>query len=105
MGQRTAEMDLTGVFASMVQAGRPLVTVSRLPRLWHLYRSSGELTVQLESEHRATLELHDYALNDRQLRLFSAYFCEAVRLSGGESPEIALREQDDDGARFVLTWE
>jgi uncharacterized protein (TIGR02265 family) len=105
MGQRTAEMDLTGIFASMVQPGRPLVTISRLPRLWHLYRSAGELNVTLDGEHRATIEMQDYApLNDFMLRLFSAYFAEAVHLAGGENALVRISDRGENGATFHLTW-
>lgn len=108
MGERMAQTDLGGIVASALAPSEPAALLERLPALWTLYRSVGELKVEKTGHRAARVEVQDYPfVSEKFCRLMQGYLAEAFRLSGGENVEVKAPGPAGsiaDPTPFEVTW-
>lgn len=107
MGERMAQADLGGILVAAASApSEPAALLERLPALWTLYRSAGELRAEARGEHSARVDVLDYPyLSDEFGRLMGGYLAEAFRLAGGEAVTVERVPCERPGcASFDAVW-
>ena len=108
MGRAVAHVDLLQIYSSMVQKGSPMGTLQRLPRLWRLYHDSGRADIGLVDDHRAQIQVADYAFADEHFcRWMKGYLAEMLYIGGARVAKVkSLRTGSlDKPARWIAQWQ
>lgn len=95
LGRKSAEIDLTQVYASMLVPRQPGRTLERFPELWSLYRDTGQPAVTLEGpvdqgpRETARLTIAEYPFAAQHVAvLMTAYLTELLELAGARRVQV-----------------
>ncbi len=91
MGEQGAHKDFTGLYASVVRKGDPWGTLRHAGKIWSMYRDTGRLSVERQSETLAHLALHDYVnAGSMVCGTLTGYYRELLRLSGASHVRVKM---------------
>jgi uncharacterized protein (TIGR02265 family) len=97
-----------GPYKALVRKGDPARTLASLPALWRLRHDTGEFEIELLGEGRARLDLHDYALVEREAcELVQGTLWGLLHHSGAKNIELAhaqCRARGNPTCEWQVAW-
>jgi len=86
MGRAAAQMDLTGMYRAQLTMGDPEKTLRNFTCLWRNYCDTGEISLEVESEHSGRITVRDFEGASREMcGIIGGYIEGLVVVAGGKS--------------------